>query len=59
MKVWFAIKGSDRQRSDLMATETDLGGDLKVYSANVGIQVTYTCEYSSKVTLVQGDSRMT
>ena len=54
-----AITGANRQRSDHLATETDLGGDLQVYSGNVGIQVTYTCEYSAKVTLVKGDPKMT
>ena len=59
-QVWLAISGADRQRSGgLMATETDLGGDLQVYSGNVGIQVTFTCEYPSKVTLVEGDPRIT
>ena len=48
-EIWIAISGQDRQRSSVRATEISLGGDLAVYSANVGISVSYKCIYSTKV----------
>ena len=50
-EVWIAITGEDRQRSSVRASEINLGGDLAVYSANVGISVSYKCMYSTKVGL--------
>ena len=48
-EIWIAISGQDRQRSSVRASEISLGGDLAVYSANVGISVSYKCIYSTKV----------
>ena len=50
-EVWIAITGEDRQRSSVRASEINLGGDLAVYSANVGISVSYKCMYSTKAGL--------
>ena len=50
-EVWIAITGEDRQRSSVRASEINLGGDLAVYSANVGISVSYKCMYPTKVGL--------
>ena len=40
-QLWFAISGNNRQRSSVRANEINLGGDLAVYSSNVGISVEY------------------